>query len=321
MKVCVFGAGAIGGHLAVRLAQAGEEVSVIARGANLEAIRSRGLTIEAADGTFTEKPRAEQDPARLGVQDLVFVTVKAPALPQVAAAIGPLLGPATEVVFVMNGIPWWFFCGIGGEDEGLPLPALDPEGALARAPGAGRSVGGVVYSACTVIEPGRVHVENRRSRLILGKPDRSMPEWLTALATRLTSPGMLTEASPRIRDWVWSKWLLNLTSGPFALLTGRAPREMYREAALAAAARTLIHEGQAIAAAYGSQVETDAEAQVRQYLNMAHKPSILQDFEQGKPLEREALFEVPLWLAERKGVPAPLFALLTALVRLRTGGV
>jgi 2-dehydropantoate 2-reductase len=320
MKVCVFGAGAIGGHLALRLAQAGEEVAVVARGEILEAIRARGLTVEAADGTFTVPLRAEQDPARLGPQDLVLVTVKAPALAGVAAGIAPLLGPATEVAFVMNGIPWWFFQGIGGPDEGLGIEALDPGGALARRLDPSRVVGGVIYSACTVVSPGRIHVENRRSRLVLGKPDGSLPPWLTAFAARLTSPGLLTETTPRIRDWVWSKWLLNLTSGPFSLLTGRAPREMYREPALAEAARTLIAEGQALAAAYGAHIEADAEAQVRQYLNMSHKPSILQDFEQGKPLERAALFEVPLWLAERKGVKTPLLALLTALVRLRTGG-
>lgn len=320
MKVCVFGAGAIGGHLAFRLARAGEEVAVVARGAILEAIRARGLTVEAADGTSTLPLRAEQDPARLGPQDAVFVTVKAPALPSVAAGIAPLLGPATEVVFVMNGIPWWFFHGMGGTEEGLAIPALDPEGALAARIPPARVVGGVIYSACTVLSPGRIHVENRRSRLILGKPDGSLPEWLAALAARLTSPGLLTETSPRIRDWVWSKWLLNLTSGPFSLLTGRAPREMYQEPALADAARTLIAEGQALARAYGSVIAADAEAQVRQYLNMSHKPSILQDFEQGKPLERAALFEVPLWLAERRGLAMPLLALLTALVRLRTGG-
>lgn len=318
MKICVFGTGAIGGHLAVRLARAGAETSVVARGATLAAIRESGLTLDAKDGTFTVRVRAESDPAALGPQDVVVMAVKAPSLPDAAQAIAPLLGPQTAVVFAMNGIPWWYFLrGIDGERAGSALSGVDPGGVIARAIAPERAIGGVIYSACTVLRPGLVAVENRQSRLILGEPDGAITPRIEALAALLASPGLAVEVTARIRDAIWSKLLLNLTSGPFSVLTGLAPRDLYTDPVIAATGRAILAEGQAIAAALGCTVEIDAEAQVRQYLGMSHKPSILQDLELGRAMEIDALLMAPLDLARLAGVETPVLDLLATLVRLR----
>jgi 2-dehydropantoate 2-reductase len=147
MKICIFGAGAIGGHLAARLHRAGAQVSIVARGARLAAVQANGLTVHAVDGVHHAPVRASANPAELGLQDAVFVTVKAPALPAVAASISPLLGPETPVAFVMNGIPWWYFDRLPGPHAGKSLPRIDPEDALRRSVGPSRTIGGVVYSA------------------------------------------------------------------------------------------------------------------------------------------------------------------------------
>ncbi|HEY4174667.1 MAG TPA: 2-dehydropantoate 2-reductase, partial [Rhodopila sp.] len=205
MKICIYGAGAIGGHLAARLYKAGAEVSVIARGAHLAAIQANGLTVHAVDGEHRAPVQASADPAELGRQDAVFVTVKAPALPAVAASIGPLLGADTAVAFVMNGIPWWYFDHLAGPHEGTPLPRIDPDNALRRALGAGRTIGGVVYSASAVVEPGVVDVEQPKSRFILGEPDGSMSDRVTTLAGLITKGGVSGEATPAIRTEIWNK--------------------------------------------------------------------------------------------------------------------
>ncbi len=317
MKVCVFGAGAIGTHVAGRLAKGGAAASVIARGAQLAALEANGVRVHAADGEIQARVAASADAGALGRQDAVVVTVKAPSLPSVARGIGPLLGPDTAVAFVMNGIPWWYFQGAGGPEEGRSLHRLDPGDALRDAVRPARVVGGVVYSACTVTEPGVVHVENQRSRIVLGTPDGRPSERMEALATILRAGGLLIDVTSRIRDAVWAKLLLNLGSGPLAVLTGCAPGGFYAEDACRDATRRILAEGAAIAAAMGCPVEPDAEGQVANGAKSQHKSSILQDLEQGRPMEIDALFGVPLDFARLHGVPTPTLDLLVAMVRAR----
>ena len=188
MRVCVYGAGAIGGHLATRLARGGAQVSVIARGPHLAAIQANGLTVHAVDGTHQTNMKAADDPTTLGPQDAVFVTVKAPALPQVAAGIAPLLGPDTPVVFVMNGIPWWYCLGLGGPHNNQRLPRIDPDDLLFRTIGAHRTMGGVVYSASAVVAPGVIEVEQPKSRFILGEIDGSERKRSPAYRSRSQGP-------------------------------------------------------------------------------------------------------------------------------------
>jgi 2-dehydropantoate 2-reductase len=173
MRVCILGVGAIGGHLAARFWKGGAEVTAVARGAQLEALRRGPLRMVAPGEEIIATIPVTADPAELGPQDAVIVAVKAPALPAVAAAIGPLLGPDTAVLFAMNGIPWWYYHAHGGPLDGTDLPLLDPGGALRTAIGFPRALGGVVYSACTVTEPGVIHVEHSRNRLVIGEPDGS----------------------------------------------------------------------------------------------------------------------------------------------------
>ena len=317
MKICIYGAGAIGGHLAARLHKAGAEVSVIARGAHLAAIQANGLTVHAVDGEHRAPVRASADPAELGPQDAVFVTVKAPALPAVAASIKPLLGADTAVAFVMNGIPWWYFDHLAGPHEGTPLPRIDPDNALRRALGPGRTIGGVVYSASAVIAPGVVEVEQPKSRFILGEPDGSMSDRVTTLAGLITKGGGSGEATPAIRTEIWNKLISNLAGGTLAVLSGSAPKGVYVEPAAEQASLRMMHEATAIAQALGADPVTDHARRINGQRSMDHKPSILQDLELGRPMEIDGMFDAPLALAHLAGVEVPTLELLVALCKLR----
>ena len=317
MKVCVFGAGAVGGHIAARLAKGGAEVSAITRGAHLHAIQSGGLLVHAADGDIHARIAATDDPRELGPQDAVVVTVKAPALPSVAAAIAPLLGDQTPVAFVMNGIPWWYFYRHGGPHDGRRLPLVDPGDAVWNAVGPERAIGGVAYSACTVVRPGVVEVENKRSRIILGEPDGRSSARVAALAEVLAAGGIGAPVTEAIRDAIWSKLLLNLTSGPFAILAGAPVKDIFVEAPMEAAAGRVAAEAAAIAHGMGCRPIHDANAQASSYLQMAHKPSLLQDLELGRPMEIDALLGAPLELARLAGVETPLLDVLVSLAKVR----
>jgi 2-dehydropantoate 2-reductase len=307
MRLCVVGAGAIGGHLALRFAKGGmAEVSVLARGATLAALRAGGVTVEAPDGRFAMPLRAEEDPAALGPQDAVIVAVKAHSLPALAPTLAPLLGPETPVVFVVNGIPWWW-------EEGPS--ALDPCGVIAAALPRPRVLGGVVWSACTVTAPGVVRVQSASSRLLIGEPAGGVSPRAARLAAALEAGGMGGEASADIRTEIWVKLLNNLGNGPICLLTRRDMRASFSDPVLLEAARQVVREGMAIAAALGHPVPEGAEARGLRSVTIPHKPSILQDLEAGRPLEFEALFEAPLRLARAAGVAAPLLELLVALAR------
>jgi 2-dehydropantoate 2-reductase len=307
MKLAVFGTGAIGSHVAGRMAKGGRaEVSVIARGPQLEGIRAGGITVETPDGTFNVKVRAEQDPAKLGPQDAVIVTVKAPALTGVADAIAPLLGPETPVVFVINGIPWWWGDG---------LKVLDPTGSVREKIGLARTIGGVVWSACTVTSPGTVKVASASSKLIFGEMDGRISPRAVALAEALKAGGMASVVSPDIRTELWTKLLNNLVNGPVCLLSRRHMKGTFDEPILMEAAMTVMREAMEIAKALGHPIRGDAEKQILHSVVVPHKPSILQDLEQGRTLEFDALFSVPLQLAKQAGVRAPTLELLVALAR------
>lgn len=317
MKICVYGAGAIGGHLAARLARGGAEVSVVARGANLAAIQANGLRIEPPDGAFSATVKASSDPAELGVQDAVVVTTKTPALPSVAAGIAPLLGPDTPVLFVANGIPWWYFDRHGGALDGTRLDMLDPDDALRRAIGPERCLGGVIYSACTVIRPGVIKVAHNRNRLVLGELDGSISARAEAIAAPLRAGGFTVEISADIRTDVWSKLLLNLATGPVGVLTQSAPKLSLTEPAVESAMRGLYAEGQAVARALGRPASIDVEATVANLYKSSHHSSILQDLELGRPMEIATLYDATLHLARLAGVATPTLDMLVALVRVR----
>jgi 2-dehydropantoate 2-reductase len=313
MRICVFGPGAIGGHLAGRLARGGAAVSVVARGAQLAAIQARGLTVRTAEGDIHCRPEAAADPAALGPQDAVVVCTKVPALPAVARAIAPLLGPDTPVVFVTNGIPWWYFAAHGGPEDGRRVPEVDPGDVIWDAIGAARAIGGVIYSACSVPEPGVIEVTSKGSKLILGEPDGTRSDRALALARAFKLGGLACSVSGEIRTEVWGKLLNNLSNGPICTLTRRNMQETFRDAAIRDAAVQVVREGLAIAAAMGRPVAGTAEDRINVSVDIPHKPSILQDLEAGRPMEVDALFQVPLRLARERGVPAPMLALMVAM--------
>jgi 2-dehydropantoate 2-reductase len=317
MQICVYGAGAIGGHLAARLHRAGADVSVVARGAHLAAIQANGLTVHAVDGQHHAPVRASADPRELGKQDAVFVTVKAPALPAVAASILPLLGPDTPVAFVMNGIPWWYFDHLPGPHQGKSLPRIDPDDALRRVLGPGRAIGGVVYSASAVTAPGIVEVEQPKSRFILGEPDGTLSDRVLTLSGLITKGGISGEATPAIRTEIWNKLISNLAGGTLAVLTGSAPKGIYVEPATERAALRMMQEATAIAQALGADPLTDHARRIGGHRSMDHKPSILQDLELGRPMEIDGMFDAPLALAHLADVEVPTLELLVALCKLR----
>jgi 2-dehydropantoate 2-reductase len=257
--------------------------------------------------------RAAENATDIGPVDAVLVTVKAPALPAVAAGIGPLLGPDTPVAFIMNGIPWWYFDGIGGALEGKRLPLLDLDDALRRAVGVKRAIGGVIYAASAVAAPGIVTSEHADLKLFLGEPGGVVSPRAQALAALLSAGGMPTEAVGNIRHRLWGKLLGNMVVGPLCLLSRQDMQATLADPAIFEAGVRISDEGTALARALGHDLKVPGEVRMRRFAETAHKPSILQDLELGRPMEIDALFTAPLQLGQALGVPMPNFALMVAL--------
>jgi 2-dehydropantoate 2-reductase len=315
LKICVFGAGAIGGHIAARLAKGGADVSIIARGAQLAAIQERGLRVLAPDGEIHVRPRAAATAAELGPQDAVLVTTKQTALASVAGAIGPLLGAETSVSFIMNGVPWWYFDHEGSAREGTRLPLVDPGDVVRQAIGTERTIGGVVWSACTVVEPGVVKVASQGDRVIFGELDNRISARTQALAAALKAGGMGARASADIRAELWTKLIGNLANGPLSTVARQDIKTTMSDPVLYEAAIACTEEALAIGRALGLKIEMDARDRTARSSSIAHKPSILQDLEAGRPMEVAALFEQPILLARELGVPAPTLEISIALLK------
>jgi 2-dehydropantoate 2-reductase len=318
VRICVFGAGSVGGYLAGFLANGGNDVSIVARGAHLAAIRANGLTVETPDGAINVKLAASDNPAELGPQDAVLVTVKAPALPTVAATIAPLLGPETSVAFPMNGIQWWYFHAHGGPRDGSRLPRLDPDNALWNAIGPQRAIGGIFWPACSVPAPGVVRLLTGAGRgTVFGEPDGSHSPRIEALAEAFRAGQLPVTIAPNIRELIWQKLAFNLSAGPMCVLAQTAVRDTQLEPALVECSRHMVAEAQALAAAMGYQIEIDPDRVVATNANLAHRPSILQDLEAGRPMEIDALYTVPLELARMVGVSTPTLDLLVSLIKVK----
>ena len=307
MRICVFGAGAIGGNFAARLAAAGNEVSVVVRGAHLEAIRARGLILLAGDKKITAPVKASDRPAELGPQDAVLVTMKASSQHQLAQTVGPLLGPDTPVVFAQNGIPWWYGHGLAKSRPPAPdLSRLDPGGALSKAVGLHRVLGGVIMSPNTVVEPGVVHNEApERNTLSVGEPDdRSSPR-IEALRATLRAAGIASPATTDIRYEIWHKLMANLTGSTICLVTGQ-PAKVQATPMVNRLARRAHAEALAVAAAHGVKLDDHPDKRygpTRVYSD--HRPSILQDYDLGRPMEIESIVRAPLAFARSAGVETP----------------
>lgn len=320
MRICVFGAGAVGGHVAARFAAQQHEVSVFARGAHLEAMRSNGVTLHTAGETLGGRVRGSDRAADLGSQDLVFVTLKANLLGLFAEQARSLLGEDTPVVFVQNGIPFWYAQGLA-PDRPLPpdLQRLDPGGALAKAVSPERIVGAVVFSANHVAAPGVIENSTPgRNMLTVGEPDDRQTPRIAQLRKLISSSGMHSPDTSDIRQAIWSKLVLNLGSSTLCTLTGLTVGEMVSDPDLARIRGRITAEGVAIAQAHGIAVEGAPRRPGGQTPGIVgHKPSMLQDYERGRPMEIESQLMTPLAFARGAGVEAPAFELAAVLCARR----
>lgn len=311
MRICVYGAGAIGGWLAVRLALAGHEVSVVARGAHLAAIRANGLTLMVGEERFSAKVRASDDPGDLGPQDTVLVTLKATGMDGLASGLAPLLGSDTAVIFTQNGIPWWYAQGMASGAPAAPdLSFLDPSPSLA--PLGSRVIGGVVKSMVEVIEPGVVL--NRTptiDSISLGEPDDRQSPRIAALRARFDGAGVPSPATDSIRTVIWNKLLMNITGSVMCMLTGMTNRDMHWDPRFVHVLETLRREMQAIGAAHGCPIASLPPVEKRVLSD--HKPSILQDFERGRSVELDAIVVAPLTFARIANIATPSLDLMASL--------
>jgi 2-dehydropantoate 2-reductase len=322
MKICMYGAGAVGGHIAGRLAEAGASVSIVERGENVAVLRERGLRVETKNGALHSHPVVTDDSKTLEPQDVVIVALKAPFLPQATHGLIPILKPSSLVVFIGNGIPWWYFQSHGGPLDGKRLEQLDPGGKLWDALGSGKVVGAVAYTASTVIAPGVVEATNARNRIILGRPDGRLDSRLDALAAFMVAGGLEVEVTERIRNAVWQKLVSNLVGGSIGLLTASTTGQALSSSAIEAAASSAAQEVADVAASLGCDAG-DVGAAVVRLKASTHTQSISQDLEAGRVMEIDALLLAPLELARMAGVPTPTLDLIVALAvqRSRAAGL
>jgi 2-dehydropantoate 2-reductase len=317
MKICIYGAGAVGGLIASQLARAAHEVSVVARGNHLTSIRERGLRVFSDGKEFQVKIKASNDPAELGAQDYVIVAVKGQSLTEVAAAIGPLVGPQTSIVTAMNGVPWWFFDRLPFGDGKLRLESLDPGGKLSRAMPTERIVGCVVHFAASTPEPGLIR-HNMGTRLILGEPGGKNTARTQAIVDALKGAGFEAEASGFIEKDFWVKLLGNISFNPVSALTLATANRMIADEQVKAYMVAIMRECLAIGRAVGVDADIDPEARMDMARKLGvFKTSMLQDMEAGKRLEIDGLLIGTLEIARKAGVAAPYTESLAGLARLR----
>ncbi len=316
MKICIFGAGAIGGYLAVRLANAGQDVSVVARGPHLAAMKDKGLRLLIDGREEVAHVTATDDPADLGPQDYLVITLKAHSVPAIADRLAPLIGPDTCIVTGMNGVPYWYFHGLDGQDWRV-IESVDPGGAVSRALPPEKALGCVVYPACEVEEPGLIrHISG--DRFTLGEPDGTKSERAANLSEALRAAGFKAPVRPRIRDEIWVKLWGNLAFNPMSALTGETLDVLATRPDLRAIARAMMDEAQTVAEALGVRFAIDVDKRIDGAAEVgAHKTSMLQDLELGRPMEIDALVTAVTELGQTAGVKTPAIDTILALVQAR----
>lgn len=317
MKICIYGAGAVGGFIGVQLAHAGYDISAVVQGDTLKVLRSHGLRLES-DGIFlTEKVNATDNPAELGVQDLVIIAVKATALVHVAQRIAPLIGPDTIVMTAMNGISWWFFDGFGGEYAGMRVKAVDPDGSIAAAIPTRTVVGCVVHGSFSLNEPGFVR-HGFGNRLIIGEPDGSDSARLRNLAQMLGKADLDIAVSKNIQSDIWFKLWGNMTMNPVSALTGATCDLILDDPLVRQFCLDVMAEARRIGARIGCPIEQSGEERnaVTRKLG-AFKTSMLQDVEAGRAVELDALVSSVREIGQKVGESTPNIDALLGLARLQ----
>lgn len=317
MKICIFGAGAIGGYMGAKLAQAGADVSLVARGPHLNAMRENGLRLIEESGETTVNVTASDNAEDLGPQDYVIVTLKAHSVPPVVPKMQPLIGDNTTIVSGVNGVPWWYFHKIGGPLEGARLETVDPGNVQWDGFGPDRVLGCVVYPAAEVIEPGVVkHIEG--NRFSLGEPDGSKSDRAMALSKALSAAGLKAPVRPKIRDEIWVKLWGNLSFNPISALTHSTLDVLCTDPGTREVARNMMLEAQAIAEKLGVKFPIDVDRRIQGGADVgAHRTSMLQDLDQGRPMEIDALVGSVKELGKVTDTPTPTIDTVLSLIALR----
>ena len=305
MRFLIAGAGAIGAYIGARMAHAGFDVTLFARGPHLRAMQLNGVQVKSSDGDFVARPKICGSLEEVGPVDVVFLGVKAHGLPQLAPQLRPVLGPDTTVVSTQNGIPWWYFQGFGGDWEGLRLECVDPAGMISAAIEARGVVGSIVYFSTEISSPGVIqHIEG--NRISLGEPDGSRSDRCRQIAEALIASGLRCPITTRIRHEIWVKVLGNASLNPVSALTRATLAQMLRDPGVAALIRNIMQEVEAVSGKLGMELPVSIEQRMAGAEKVGeHKTSMLQDLEAGRPMELEALVGAVVELSERVGLPMP----------------
>jgi 2-dehydropantoate 2-reductase len=316
MKFLIAGAGAVGAFIGAKMARAGLDVTLFARGKQLQAVKENGVRVRSTEGDFEAHPRTLDNLDRAGAFDVVFLTVKAHSLPQLAPQLKSVIGPETTVVSTQNGIPWWFFQGFGGELDGLRLEKVDPGGVVSAAIPAGQVVGAIIYFATDITEPGVIrHTEG--SRISLGEPDGSRSDRVRKIAEALVASGLRAPITTHIRREIWVKILGNVVFNPISALTGATLAGMTSHAEVSQIVREVMRETEAVGNKLGFQLPITIEQRIAGAAKVGeHKTSMLQDLEAGRALELDAIVGAVVELGERLKVPMPHTRTLYACTRL-----
>ncbi len=316
MKIVIAGAGAIGGYIGAKLARAGADVVLFARGPHLQAMAARGLRVIGAEEQFEVRPQVTGDLTTIGPCDVVFLGVKAHALTALAPTLTPLFGPDTVVVSTQNGIPWWYFQNTGGAHNDLRLERVDPGGVIAGAIDHRRVVGSLAYFATDLAEPGVVrHIEG--NRISFGEPDGSKSERAKRIADALIAAGLRCPVTARFRHEIWVKLLGNVAFNPISALTGGTLEEMARHPEVSHVVRGLMAETEAVAARLGIELPISIDQRMAGAEKVgAHKTSMLQDWEAGRPMELDAVVGAVVELGDRLGVAMPATRAVYACAKL-----
>ena len=316
MRIAIAGAGAIGGYIGAKLAKAGADVVLFARGPHLRAMQERGLRVTGDEGEFEVKPQATGELADLAGADVFVLGVKAHGLTSLAPQLRPLFGPQTAVVSTQNGIPWWYFQNHPGDLNGFHLERVDPGGLIARAIEPERVIGSLAYFSTDIVEPGVIH-QTEGNRLSLGEPSGARTERVKALADTLIGAGLRAPVTTRFRHEIWVKLLGNVAFNPISALTGGTLEELVRHPETSAVIRQIMVETEAVAAKLGIELPISIDQRMAGAEKVgAHKTSMLQDLEAGRPLELEPIVGATVELSERLGVAMPATRAVYACAKL-----
>ena len=316
MRIAIAGAGAIGGYIGAKLAKAGADVVLFARGPHLRAMQERGLRVVSDEGDFVVQPEATGDLAAIGRADVIVLGVKAHSLTTLAPELRPLFGADTIVVSTQNGIPWWYFQNYPGELNGLHLERVDPGGAIAKAIEPERVVGSLAYFSTDVAEPGVIH-HTEGNRLSLGEPSGARTDRIKALAALLIGAGLRAPVTTRFRHEIWVKLLGNVAFNPISALTGATLEALVRHPETSAVIREIMAETEAVAAKLGIALPISIDQRMAGAEKVgAHKTSMLQDLEAGRPLELEPIVGAAVELGDRLGVRMPATRAVYACAKL-----